>query len=149
MADGTVVLFGSPPIERLVLDCLESEFGLSFREVDNLRDFPNLNPPGDVVAVLFSPSSLGLRWDEALTSVLKTFPRAFPILCDGFADYTDWPEVADAGAFHSIPVPFSVAELRQSLGFVWGAKQGSKPTSSSVATERALPSRVAAAGFVA
>ncbi len=130
-----------------MLGRLASEFGLSFQEIDSLQNFPN--PPDDVVAVLFSPSSLGLPWDEALRSVLKTFPRAFPILCHGFADHIDWPEVADAGAFHSIPVPFSEAELRQSLGFVWGAKQASKATSRSVAAERALPSRVVPGEFVA
>jgi hypothetical protein len=58
----------------------------------------------DVVAVLFSPSSLGLPWEEALRSVLNAFPGAFPILCHGFADNIDWPEVADAGASHSIPL---------------------------------------------
>ena len=147
MALGTVILVGGLPIEPFVLACLASEFGLSFQEIDNLQNCPSL--PDDVVAVLFSPSSLGLQWDEALRSVLKTFPRALPILCHGFADHLDWPEVADAGAFHSIPLPFSVAELRQSLGFVWGAKTASKATSKSVATERALPSRVVPAGFVA
>ena len=145
MALITVILLGSLPIERFVLTCLGSEFGLAFHEVDNLQNCPNF--PDDVVAVLFSPSSLGLRWDQALRSVLKTFPQAFPILCHGFADHFDWPEVADAGAFHSIPVPFSVAELRQSLGFVWGAV--SKAGSRSVAGQRALPSHVVAAGFVA
>ncbi len=125
MSDGTVVLVGSLPIERLVLDWLESEFGLSFQEIDTLRSSPNL--PDDVVAVLFSPSSMGLPWDEALRSTLNAFPRALPILCHGFADNIDWPQMADAGAFHSIPVPFSVTELRQSLGFVWGARHCSKP----------------------
>ncbi len=121
MSHGTVVLFGSLPIERLVLDCLAAEFGLPFKEVDDFRN--SKNPIEDVVAVLFSPSSLNLPWHEALRSVLNAFPGAFPILCHRFGDNIDWPEVADAGAFHSIPVPFGVAELRQSIGFVWGAKQ--------------------------
>lgn len=137
MALGTVILVGGLPVDRFMLACLASEFTLSFQEVENVHNCPDL--PDDVVAVLFNPNSLGLRWDEALTSVLKTFPLAFPILCHGFADHFDWPEVADAGAFHSIPIPFSVAELRQSLGFVWGAKRDSKPASTSVARERALP----------
>lgn len=74
------------------------------------------------MAVLFNPTSLGLPWDEALRSVLNAFPKAFPILCHGFADNIDWPEVADAGAFHTLTMPFSVAEVRQSLGFVLGSK---------------------------
>ncbi len=148
MSHGAVVLIGSLPIEQLVLDCLAAEFGLSFKEVDHLGNFKN--PSEDVVAVLFSPSSLGLPWDEALRSVLHAFPGAFPILCHGFADNIDWPEVAGAGAFHSIPVPFSVAELRQSLGFVWGAKQSSKHLRSKTAAKGPVPSaRVVAAGIVA
>lgn len=149
MTHGTVVLVVSLPVERLVLDCLASEFGWSFQKVDNLHNSPNLNPPDDAVAVLFNPNSLGLPWDEALRSVLNVFPKAFLILCHGFADNIEWPEVADAGAFHSLPMPFSVAEVRQSLGFVWGAKQSSKLVrSGTAAKERVSPARVAA-GLVA
>jgi len=137
MAYGTVVLVGTLAIERLMLDCLGSEYGLSFQEVDNFRNSPNLND--DVVAVLFSPSSLGLPWDEALRSVLNAFPGALPILCHGFADNIDWPRVADAGAFHSLPMPFSVAEVRQSLGFVWGAKQRLKPMQPRRAAKQCIP----------
>jgi hypothetical protein len=150
MSHGTVVLVGNLPIERLVLDCLASEFGLSFQKVDNLQNSPNLNPTDDAVAVLFNANSLGLPWDEALRSVLNAFPKAFPILCHGFADNIDWPEVADAGAFHSLPMPFSVAEVRQSLGFVWGAKQSCKPMRSRTAAKEGVPAgRVVAAGIVA
>jgi len=150
MSHGTVILVGTLPIERLVLDCLASEFGWSFQKVDNLQNSPNLSPPDDAVAVLFSPSSLGLPWDEALRSVLNAFPRAFPILCHGFAENIDWPEVADAGAFHSLPMPFSVAEVRQSLGFVWGAKQSSKLMRSRTAAKERVPSAIfVVAGLVA
>lgn len=148
MTHGTVVLLGSLPVERLVLDCLASEFGLSFQQVDNLRNSPNLSLIDDAVAVLFSPRSLGLPWEEALKAVLNAFPKAFPILCHGFADSIDWPEMADAGAFHSIPMPFSVAEVRQSLGFVWGAKHGSKQMRSTPHKERVLTARFLTAGLV-
>jgi hypothetical protein len=86
-----------------------------------------INLHEDIAAVLFNPNSLGLEWEEALRSVLNAFPGAFPILCHGFADRIDWPKMADAGAFHLVPVPFSVAELRQSLGYVWGAQPRAKP----------------------
>jgi hypothetical protein len=120
MANGTVVVLGNLPIDRLMLDCLASEFGFSFKEAETLENISSLNR-SDVVAVVFRPSGLDLEWDEALDAVLNAFPMAFPILCHGFADHIDWPRAADAGAFHAIPVPFSIAELRQSLGFVWGA----------------------------
>ncbi len=149
VARATVVLLGSLPIERFVLDCLASEFGFSFKEVEGLPDVPTPNLRADAVAVLFNASSLGLEWDEALSSILNAFPEAFPILCYGFADHIDWPRMADAGAFHSIPLPFSVAELRQSLGFVWAAQHGSKRMPLKTIAREHLPTPVIAAGSAA
>jgi hypothetical protein len=125
MANGTIVLLGSLPIERLILDLFVLEFEFSFTQVPSLHAVTTIDQE-DIAAVLFNPNNLGLEWEEALRSVLNAFPGAFPILCHGFADRIDWPRMADAGAFHSIPVPFSVAELRQSLGYVWGAQQKTK-----------------------
>lgn len=136
----TVVLLGSLPIERLVLDLLVSEFGFSFKRVASLQDATRINLHEDITAVLFNPKSLGLEWDEALKSVLNAFPGAFPVLCHGFADHIDWPQMADAGAFHSLPVPFSIAELRQSLGYVWSAQRNSRLTSTRLAAGKGLPS---------
>lgn len=150
MPHGTVVLLGSLPIERFVLDLLVPEFDFSFEKVKSLGDLPTRNAGDDIVAVLFNPRSLGLESEEALKTVLKAFPKAFPILCHGFADHLDWPELADAGAFHSIPVPFSVAELRQSLGFVWAARQKSKPPRARIAARESVPeARFMAAASVA
>lgn len=150
MAHGTVVLLGTMPIERFVLDGLVSEFRFLFKKVEMLQNMPNPNLRDDVIAVLFNPSTLGLEWDEALRSVVKAFPKSFPILCHGFADHINWPEMADAGAFHSIPVPFKVAELRQSLGFVWGAQHPSKQMRSGTAARERVPSaRVITARSVA
>lgn len=123
MAHATVVILGRLPIERRVVDCLELEFGFSFKEVESLQGSAGWDPLEDVVAVLFHPSSLGAAWEETLTAVLRAFPRTSPILCHGFAEQIDWPEAADAGAFHSIPMPIKLTELRQSLGFVWGARR--------------------------
>lgn len=125
MLKGTVVLLGSLPIERLLLEALTSHFDFAFKKIGNLNEVATSSLDHEVAAVLFNPSSLGLPWDEALSSVLSAFPGAPAILCHGFADHIDWPKAADAGAFHSLPVPFSIAELRQSLGFVWAARRRS------------------------
>lgn len=126
MARATVVLLGRVPIERSVIDSLESEFGFAFKEVQSLQGLAELGPEEDVIAVLFNPVSLGVPWDETLSAILRALPAAFPILCHGFADHVDWPQAADAGAFHSLPMPIKPPELRQSLGFVWGARHSSK-----------------------
>lgn len=139
MMQGTVILLGSLPIERLLLEVLTSHFDFSFQEIDSLKDVATTGLNDEVVAVLFNPASLGLPWEEALSFVLSAFPEALPILCHGFADHIDWPRAADAGAFHSIPVPFSIAELRQSLGFVWSTRNKSKFARTRPAVREDLP----------
>lgn len=132
MANGTVVLLGSLCTDRPAIDHLVSVFGYSVKEVSTLRQLGTLD--NDLVAVLFSPSAMGLESDEALRYVLRAAPGALPILCHGFAEHVDWPRLVDAGAFHSLPMPFSLDEVRQTLGFVWGAKTSSDKAPSAVAT---------------
>jgi hypothetical protein len=147
MAHGTVVLVGNLSIEPLVLDRLMAEFGFLFQHAESLQDLKNLNLHEDLLAVLFSPSHLGLRSDEALRAVLDAAPRTLPILCHGFSDHID---LADAGVFHSLLLPFNLAEVRQSLGFVWGTRRPTKPMPPGSDTEeRASPGRVRAARIVA
>ena len=121
MTQGTVVLAGRLPVEHLSLDVL-AEFGWSLKEVEGLGSLAELSQDNNVVTVLFSPKTLDLPWDEALRSILDAAPRTLPIICHGFAEVIEWPQVANAGAFHSLLLPFSSREVRQSLGFVWGAK---------------------------
>jgi len=105
------------------MDCLEEEFGFCFLEAESVAGVARLHSAESVVAVLFRSDSLGLPLDATLTSIQRAFPDACAIVCHGFAEPIDWPQAAEAGAFHSIPVPIQLRELRQSLGFVWGAQQ--------------------------
>jgi hypothetical protein len=123
MAQGTVVLAGVLPVEHVALDRLVGEFGWSLNEASSLCRVAELNVDHTVVTVLFSPHDLALPWDQALRAVLEAAPNALPILCHGFADAVDWPQLAEAGAFHSLRLPLDIREVRQSLGFVWEAKR--------------------------
>ena len=152
MPNGTVVLIGSLRTERLALDPLASEFGFAFKEVPNLLDLAGLNLDEDLVAVLFCPDVLGLQSDEALRRVLGAAPGALPILCHGFANQIDWPTLVDAGAFHSLLMPFHLAEVRQSLGFVWGARhswEAATHRKNAGAEGVVIPGRLMATGMVA
>jgi hypothetical protein len=60
-------------------------------------------------------------------AILDAAPGALPILCHGFADAIDWPQLVDAGVFHSLSFPFDLQEVRRSLGFVWSAKHVRQP----------------------
>jgi DNA-binding NtrC family response regulator len=140
MSNGIVVLLGSLRLDRPAMDHLVSVFGYSVQEVSTLRHLENL---GDtLVAVFFSPQAMGLECDEALQHVLTAAPGALPIVCHGFSETLDWPRLVDAGAFHSLPMPFSAAEIRQTLGFVWAAK--SQVKSHSEAAQAPAPGNSAA-----
>ena len=127
MTRGTVVLVGTLAVENMALDLLVSEFGWSIEKVPNLAGLAKLNHTHNLVAVLFSPQDLAIPWEQALPRVLKAAPRALPILCHGFADRIDWPQVAEAGAFHSLLLPFRASEFRHTLGFISGVKRSSLP----------------------
>jgi hypothetical protein len=40
------------------------------------------------------------------------------IACPEFRDRIDWPELSEAGAFHSLWLPMKEEEVRRSFGFV-------------------------------
>jgi hypothetical protein len=126
MERGTVVLVGNLTVEPMALDFLVLEFGWTFKTVDNLTLLRELSATDNVVSVLFSPKDLNLTWDRALRCILASAPGALPILCHGFAETIDWPQAAEAGAFHSLLLPFDLPEVRQSLGFVRSAKAGAE-----------------------
>ncbi len=96
-------------------------FGWSLEGVANLQDLRKLSKIRNLVAVFFDAETMGLPWEQALRSVLDNAPAALPVACHKFSEAFAWPELAEAGAFHAVSLPFDPDELRQSLGFVWGA----------------------------
>jgi hypothetical protein len=156
MSSGIVALFGDLPVERQALDLLVAEFGWSLKEVRTARDLAQANFDHNLITVLFDPQTLSLPWDGALRVIFEAAPRALPILCHRFAEAIDWPQAAGAGAFHSLHLPLNPREVRQSLGFVWGAKHRSaaismrvRPDPKRAISEQIQESGVYAAGMVA
>ena len=156
MPQGIVVLAGSLPVDNLELELLVAEFGWLLKAARSPSGIAQLNLDHDVVTVFFSPRTMELPWDQALRSVLKAAPRALPILCHGFSERIPWTEATEAGAFHSLLMPFDAGEVRQSLGFVWGAKRRStaiemrrRPEPEAGNDDQAPAGRGRAAGFVA
>jgi len=120
MANGTVILLGNLPPGPL--DRVVTEFGWSLEIVRSLDRVREMSAGRKLIAILFEPYSLGLSWSLALRSVLYAAPTALPIACHRFSDAIDWPELANAGAFHALSSPFNERELRQSLGFIWARR---------------------------
>jgi DNA-binding NtrC family response regulator len=119
---GTVVFLGNLTVENLGLDLLASEFGWTFETagtLDQLRELSSVRSPA---AIVFDAADLGMAAKQALFLLQKFAPQALLIPCHRFSDVVNWPELAEAGAFHALALPFKPNEVRQSLGFVWSAR---------------------------
>ncbi len=122
MKQATVVLVGNPVFETAALDLLVPEFGWRFEIAADLGQLRDLVASHGPIAILFDSNSLGLSCRQALSSVRSIAPQALMIPCHRFSDLVNWPELAEAGAFHALSVPLDPAEVRQSLSFVWSAR---------------------------
>jgi hypothetical protein len=122
MSQPTVVLMGTLSFDVPANTDLAREFGWSIEAAAGFDHLRVVARTRQVVAVLFDASDLGVPVDQALRAARKAAPNARLISCHRFSDVVDWPELADAGAFHALAVPLDRNELRQSLGFVWSAR---------------------------
>ncbi len=123
MLSGRIVVLGNPPVvETAAFEKLTPEFGWSVEVAEDLHHLRLLGETGNVVAVFFEAKNLGQSWEDALRSVREAAPQALLIPCHRFSDSVNWPDLADAGAFHALPVPLKSDEVRQSLSFVWSAR---------------------------
>ena len=145
MAGGIVVLLGNLNIDGVIFDGIAADFGWAVYRTDDFATLKTLSASENIFAVLFSATVLDLPWSDALEEVLKSAPRALPILCAGFSETVPWSDLADAGAFHLIQLPLDPGEAKISLGFVWAAKRGETvQTTPSGASRTDSPKRFAA-----
>ena len=121
-----IVSLGPLPIgERLGL--LAGEFGWSFVHVPAAWQIQQACKSCDVVAILFEPRAIAASWQEALKIVRDAAPRALLVVCRRFCESLPWPELAEAGAFHEVWLPFDLREVRQSWGFVQSERLRRRP----------------------
>lgn len=122
MTHGTVVMVGDLGFETRALNRLVTEFGWSLELAAGLDELRELSAVRHSIAILFDANSLGLSWEQALASLREIDSQALLIPCHRFSDAVNWRELADAGAFHALALPFDPGEVRQSLGFIWSAR---------------------------
>ena len=122
MPNATVVFLGGLPVHIPAVQELASEFGWTVQAAEDLTHLRQLGSMRNVAAILFDPRSLGLTATQALVATREIVPHARLIPCHRFSDVVNWPEWADAGAFHALALPLKLSEVRQSLGFVWSAR---------------------------
>ena len=155
MPSGIVALVGDLHIDRQALDLIAADFHWSVKQFRTIYELAQAND-NNLIAVFFDPKSLSLPQERALRVILEAAPGALPILCHRFAEVVDWPQLAEAGAFHSLRFPLDLREARQTLGFVWEARRHSAAFSMQVrhnpkqsVSEQTQESRARATGMVA
>ena len=116
-----IVTVGTLPIDDR-LRSLARSFGWWLFRVAEAHQVQAAGNAVDVVAILFEPREVASSWQEALKIVRSAAPRALPVVCHRFSDWLPWHELAAAGAFHELWLPFDVREVRQSWGFVQEAR---------------------------
>ena len=121
MARAKIVVLGHG-IATQGLDPILCGFDWTPETTASLEALAKIGARPDVVAVMVEPAAINLPWKQAVAAVQEKLPNACIILCNRFSDDIDYAEASAAGAFLLLHLPLQVGELRQSLGFVWAAK---------------------------
>jgi hypothetical protein len=126
MPTGTIYLLENCGAAPEVIAPVAAEFGWEVERITTAQ-LAQAKRNEQAVAVLFRVRQDEAAWKQTLADILEVAPQVFPIACHG-NEIIPWPDMADAGAFHAVHVPIDAGEARQSLGFVWAARQhqGSK-----------------------
>ena len=116
------MILGAPRPAAHTIGPVVSEFGWNLEIAEDLAQLRQYAANRNLVAILFDAGGLSLAPEQVLGSLRVLHPQVLLIPCVRFSEVVDWPELADAGAFHALSMPFSAAEVRQSLAFVWAAR---------------------------
>lgn len=134
----TVALLGFASDECRGLDQLVGEFGWSVQYLSGLPQLRRLLSTEEVVAVLINAPALDLSWPEAVDALRTEARQALPVVCHACSEEIDWPALAEAGAFHTLLLPFHLGEVKQSLGFIAAARQRARALAIAVKQVHAL-----------
>lgn len=125
MAKSIIVVQGSEQFDLTTTERVSNEFGWPIRVARDLDEAAENQVHGDAAAVLVDCKAVqdGRSWPEVIQFLSGDGPEVRLIVCHGFGDRLDWPQLCDAGVFHVLALPLREGELRQSLGFVWEAER--------------------------
>jgi DNA-binding NtrC family response regulator len=125
MGNGIIVMRGLGQIDLATLNIAAADFGWIVHVAHDLRHIAELVAQLRTVAVLANRDVVGagFAWLEIVGLLRRTLPDVRLVVCHGFGDVFDWPELSAAGAFHALRLPLQEDELRQSLGFIWEAEK--------------------------
>ncbi len=125
LTNPVVIVPGSNRVDLRALRSLAREFGWGIEVAADICEVAAAQKRWKPVALLFFSDSLGpgYSWVETIRLLRRTLPGVRLVACHGFSEPLDWPELSEAGAFHSLRLPLTENELRQGFGFIWEAEQ--------------------------
>jgi hypothetical protein len=116
-----VVFLGDFQNDRLLLDEVDGHLGWRFCQVPTSEALANLIPPLSSVTAVYLDQVSEKNLAEELSAIRNCVPEARIVVCYPLRSPVMAEELVSAGAFHSLPKPLHMGELKQSLGFVWEA----------------------------
>jgi len=119
---GIVVALGAIPFADQIVRLAAAEYGWPLKLAQSVSALENLGKHFEIAAVVFQLWEGQMDPRQTVRFIRSAAPGAKPILVHRFTDSFSWPEMAAAGAYHAIRVPFALPEVRQSFGFVWAAR---------------------------
>jgi len=117
-----IIVLGDGVAAQPGLASVLGQFDWTAEMATDLDGLVKLGSRRDVVAAMVQPQAIDLPWKQTLAAVRQAAPDAAVILCHRFSDAIDWAEASAEGAFSLLHLPLDLGELRQSLGFVWAAR---------------------------
>jgi hypothetical protein len=124
MTENVIVLPGQVRLNAGILRSAAHQFGWTVGIAHDLQDLMDRQSRRTPNAVLFHRGALGgVSWSHSIRLLRESLPGVPVVACHGFNETVHWPDLAAAGAFHSLSLPMKESEVRQCLGFVWAAKQ--------------------------
>lgn len=125
MTGNVLVVSGSGRVDLRMLDKVARDFGWAIETAHDISDAAVARANRNIVAVLFCRDALNAEssWLETIRRFRRALPAVRLIACSEFSTFLDWPQLCEAGAFHTLWLPLKENEVRQALGFVWEAEQ--------------------------
>jgi hypothetical protein len=142
MPENITLMLGTARLDLPLLRAIAGEFGWVVNEARNLREASSPGLQGGTAAVLFHRDALGHdhSWLDAVRLIRTALPDVRLIACYGFSESINWPELSEAGVYHSLWLPLKENEVRQSLGFIAQAEErDSRATSAEAVAADARP----------
>ncbi len=125
VTENILVMPGSDRRRHPALHDIAADFGWTVEVTNNLSAVAAAQSSLRTVAALFCQDALGpgYSWLETIGRLKSALPKTRLVVCHGFSERIDWPELSDAGAFHELWLPLQDNEARLCLGFVWEAEK--------------------------